>query len=349
MRFPLVDAILTLTSAPQSLLANDSTAVLDAGGLQLTVSPDITMEREDLYLSTEQVRVRYVFRNQSDRDITTRVAFPLPDVPFGPADNVALPNDKDNNFVVFSVVANGQRIEPSLEQRAISSPVETDEKVRKGPAAGTDLTARVLEAGLPLNPNLPSWKEKLRSLPHEVRERLLHENILYDTDGTADEIQPQWSLRETFHWEQTFPAGQSIPVEHSYKPVVGSSYFVGESGEKARLADYKRKYCLDSAGQTGVERLIRKAAAANSSGGDTQAYVFANEVGYILTTGANWKGSIGSFKLTIDKLEPDAIVSFCVDGTKKVGPTTFAVQQSNFAPKEDVRFVVFKLKTATGK
>lgn len=348
MRLPVVTAAFVLIGTSRAVLANDSTAVLGAGGLQLTVSTDVAMEREDLYLSTEQVRVRYVFRNHSNRDVTTRVAFPLPDVPLGPVDNVALPSDKDNNFVSFSVVANSRRVEPSLEQRAISSPVEIDGKARSGPAAGTDITAQVRQAGLPLNPNLPSWKEKLGSLSREAREGLVRDNILYDTDGTAEGLGPQWSLRETYHWEQSFPAGQSIPVEHSYKPIVGSAYFVGESGEKDRLADYKRKYCLDRAGEAGVQRLIEKAAAANAAGRDIRARVFADEVGYILTTGANWKGPIGSFKLTIDKLEPDAIVSFCINGTKKIGQTTFIVQRSNFTPSEDVRFVVFKLKPSTG-
>lgn len=345
MRLPVVVAVLALIGAPRPLSANDTTAVLDAGGLQLTVSTDIAMEREDLYLSTEQVRIRYVFRNQSNRDITTRVAFPLPDVPLGPVENVDLPNGKDNNFVSFSVVANGRRIEPSLEQRAFSLPAEPDSKARSGPRAQTDITARLLQAGLPLNPKLPSWKEKLRSLPRDARERLVRDNILDETDGSAEGLEAQWSLRETYHWEQVFPAGQSIPVEHTYKPVVGSAYFVADSATDW-LADYERKYCLDSAGRAGVQRLLNKVTAAAAR--NVRAAVLAYEVGYILTTGANWKGPIGSFRLTIDKLKPDAIVSFCLDGARKVGPTTFAMQRTNFTPKEDIRFVVFRLELPTG-
>ena len=58
-------------------LANDSTASLDAGGLNLTFNPDIRMESEDLYLSRDEVRVVYRFRNESDH-VATLVAFPLP-------------------------------------------------------------------------------------------------------------------------------------------------------------------------------------------------------------------------------------------------------------------------------
>ena len=41
------------------------------------------MESQDLYLSREEVRVVYRFRNRSDRDIATLVAFPLPSMIIG--------------------------------------------------------------------------------------------------------------------------------------------------------------------------------------------------------------------------------------------------------------------------
>jgi hypothetical protein len=65
-------------------------------------------------------------------------------------------------------------------------------------------------------------------------------------------------------------------------------------------------------------------------------------VEYILTTGANWKGPIGDFHLTIDKERPDAVLSLCMSGLKKTGATTFEVRRTNFTPKEDIRFVVFE-------
>ena len=44
---------------------------------------------------------------------------------------------------------------------------------------------------------------------------------------------------------------------------------------------------------------------------------------YVLTTGGNWAlGTIGDFKLTIDKGDPENLVSFCGENVKKTGPTT---------------------------
>lgn len=324
--------------------ANDSLATLGAGGLELTSSDDIVMEREELFLSTEEVRVRYVFRNESSEDITTRVAFPLPDVPFGPADNVDLPHMEDDNFVGFSVLVDGQPVDPELEQRAISSFVESDNLPPSPYPDDTDITDVVLKAGLQLNPNLPGWQETVTALPSDKRSQLVEQGLLY-LDGLDPETYgPQWALREAYHWEQTFPAHKPVVVEHHYQPVVGSSYLVGEDGDLNELSEeYERQYCLDSAGKAGVRRLIQKAAKANARGGD-ESYVLADEVSYLLTTGANWKGPIGHFELTIDKITPHAILSLCMDGIKKTGPTTFKVERDNFTPEEDIGFVVFHLE-----
>jgi hypothetical protein len=49
--------------------ANDSTAVLGAGGLVLTKSQDISMESEELEVGDSLIRVRYVFKNEGAADV----------------------------------------------------------------------------------------------------------------------------------------------------------------------------------------------------------------------------------------------------------------------------------------
>ena len=65
---------------PSELFANDTMATIGAGGLQFQKTDDIRMEREDLYLGLQEVRVSYVFRNLTDHDVRMTVAFPMPDV-----------------------------------------------------------------------------------------------------------------------------------------------------------------------------------------------------------------------------------------------------------------------------
>jgi hypothetical protein len=42
----------------------------------------------------------------------------------------------------------------------------------------------------------------------------------------------------------------------------------------------------------------------------------------VLKTGANWAGPIGDFRLTLNKGDPKALISFCETGVVKTGPTT---------------------------
>jgi hypothetical protein len=76
-----------------------------------------------------------------------------------------------------------------------------------------------------------------------------------------------------------------------------------------------------------------KLEAKQKAGGP---YYTEQWLSYILTTGANWSGPIGKFKLTIDKSKPQDFVSFCGKGMKKVGPTTFEISATDFTPDKDL-------------
>jgi hypothetical protein len=64
---------------------------------------------------------------------------------------------------------------------------------------------------------------------------------------------------------------------------------------------------------------------------------------YILSTANTWKGPIGQFHLTLDKLDPNAVLTLCWKGAlKKTGPTTFEFSARNFAPAQDIHLAVLK-------
>ena len=109
MVLSLLASLFSLLSPHFSASANDSTAALGAGGLTLTESADIRMASEDLSISKDLIRVRYSFVNESDKPITTRVAFPLPVVDLdalGESD-VGWPTDNLKNPVDFKVTVAG--------------------------------------------------------------------------------------------------------------------------------------------------------------------------------------------------------------------------------------------------
>lgn len=115
--------------------ANDSAAGLDGGQLVLKQADNIRMESEDLFLSMKEVRIRYEFRNTSDKDIETLVAFPLPpmpskaDVDEGNAENVTYDPASDNPLS-FVCRVDGQIVKTKVERK--------DGKAKE--VAGTTLT-----------------------------------------------------------------------------------------------------------------------------------------------------------------------------------------------------------------
>ena len=114
-------------------------------------------------------------------------------------------------------------------------------------------------------------------------------------------VQAAWVLRTTFYWEQTFPPGKEIVVEHRYKPVVGQSFFGKES---LGLDSYKTRYCADR------DFLAAAQAKLAERAGSQNPYLEEDRVSYILTTANNWASPIKSFRLVVDKGDADALVSF---------------------------------------
>ena len=58
--------------------------------------------------------------------------------------------------------------------------------------------------------------------------------------------------------------------------------------------------------------------------------------------GANWNGPIGTFRLVVDKGSTENLVSFCMNGVTKIGPTRFEVVKTDFEPTRDLDIVIVK-------
>ncbi len=76
------------------------------------------------------MRVDYVFRNTGDQDVTSIIAFPMPDIVTVPETNVAVPNYESDNFLGFTVMQDGQPITPQLQQRVSALSVDRTEQLR---------------------------------------------------------------------------------------------------------------------------------------------------------------------------------------------------------------------------
>jgi Domain of unknown function (DUF4424) len=314
----------------RSAVADDSSAALGAGGLVLSQSQDIRMADEDLRISPKAVHVRFVFANDSGKDIDTLVAFVLPDIDSGKfwGSPIGTVTDDPVNFMGFSLKADGKPVNVSVEQRAFLK--------------GRDVTEIVKSVGLPINIDLGKGNDRLVALPPAKRKLLTAAGLAeFDKADSSDNAIALWTVRTRFYWRQHFPAGKSVVLEQSYQPVTGQSFFgpMELEGKSDDSNFYSKNFCLDGSTRA---TLARKTAAAKKSKPDGGGYLNLMQTDYILSTGNNWKGPIGRLHLTLDKLVPDNVISLCWDGKlKRTGPTTFEDTRENFAPKSDIKLLVF--------
>ncbi|KAA5602115.1 DUF4424 domain-containing protein [Blastochloris sulfoviridis] len=319
----LLTASLAALSGPAG--ANDSTAELGIGGISLTVTANIEMLSEDLFISPDEVRVAYRFKNRTDKDIDTIVAFPIPEIPGGEEFYYyPLPVDDAQNFVGFTVTVDGKPVTPKVEQRATAN--------------NLDRTELLASLGIPIFPT--KAKDALDRLPDDKKREFEKLGLAYpeeDYETKTTKLVPAWNLRTTFWWEQTFPAGREVAVSHTYKPVVGATaglQFDPKTAAKDN-PDYVKKYCMDKAFLDGVQKMDAAAKKRDTIAAE-------HRLSYVLTTGANWAGNIGAFRLVVDKGRPDALVSFCGDGVKKISPTQFEMKKTDFVPEDDLKILLVK-------
>ncbi|MGB3502231.1 MAG: DUF4424 domain-containing protein [Mesorhizobium sp.] len=306
--------------------ANDTTAELETGGLVFTRTDAIEMESEDLFISRDEVRVAYKFRNVSDEDVETIVAFPMPDIDPAPETNLSIPDMSSDNFLDFKVTIDGKDMQPALDQRAFAVEVDVTDELRRN--------------AIPLFPYDDSIDRLVSAKPEDLRKDWLSRGIIAvqsydigDGKGMVDHYAPGWKLKSTYWWRMTFPTDRVVDVRHTYKPSVGGTVglnFVEDGKVGGDQIDYYRTtYCVDEA----FERAVQKAVSA--AGEDTTPY-YESWISYVLTTGGNWRSSIGKFKLTIDKGAPENLVSFCGEGVTKTGATTFEMTAEDFYPEDDL-------------
>jgi hypothetical protein len=320
---------LVLSAAPA--FANDSIAELATGGLILSRSDAVAMQSEDLYISPEKVTVDYVFHNNTDKDVDAIVAFPMPDISGDPEGMVAIPEDQSDNFLGFAVTIDGVAAQPQLEQKAY--------------ALGIDIGADLKAQNVSFNPFGDAAKVALAKLPKAMAEDWENRGIIIEdpgSDGTeANKVYtPWWQLRSTYWWRSTFPANKDVHVSHRYKPSVGGtssvSFFYDGNFQGSQYAAYKARYCMDN----NFENAVSKAAKDDPDG---YPKFYEKRIAYILTTGGNWaNGSIGKFKLTVDKGNPKALISFCGDNVKKVGPTSFEMTAQDFYPEHNIDILLLE-------
>lgn len=329
---PLSAALLVAGAMAAQAWANDTTASMGAGGLVLERTEGIVMRSEDLYVSAREIRVRYRFFNRTAHDISTIVAFPMPDVRGGSESDLGVSFDDPTEPVPFTTTVDG-----------VAAPTQVEQKAMLG---NIDYTAELAANGVPVHPYLDQTRAALAALSPAVLTRLAAQGLVEDRGYTSDDgvahpdVTPLWTLKTTHYWTQVFPAGREIGIDHRYTPAVGGTVdaLVGRDMEgdaeaqaywNGEKAIYQERYCTDA---DFVAAAGRRAAVG--------AFQPETWIDYVLVTGANWAEPIGDFRLVVDKGSPDALVSFCATEVRKISPTQFEVRHRDFVPTRDLSVLI---------
>jgi len=293
--------------------ANDTMAVGAAGGLMFVKSADVAIESEDLWISAETIRVRYRFRNRIAEPIEAMIAFPLPDIDHGSDRMIIPPVERSDNFVGFTVTVDGVPLKPTLDARAY--------------VGGTDVTETLARHRLPISrfASGRALEAAIEQLSEAAKQELAKAGIL--GEGEIDDFEPKWTLKTAFTWRQVFPPNRTVIVEHRYRPVVGGDWIQLEDLQGDRWSEF----CLDEATKIAVAKRL-----------ESQPVARVTVVEYVLTTGANWAGPIGRFRLTLDKGKRQRLLSTCIEGLKRTGATAWTVERRNFTPTEDIRLLLIE-------
>ncbi|HEX8641080.1 MAG TPA: DUF4424 domain-containing protein [Allosphingosinicella sp.] len=319
-------ALLTLAASlvlPAAAAANDGIAEREAGGLVFRTTDEIDMLSEDLFVSMDEIRVRYVFRNRTPNDVRVTVAFPLPDRDlredfYG---DIAYPRD-------FRTSVDGRPVDMQVEYRAFWNGAEQTELLNR-------LGVPIMYQGEGLEPIVAA----LSALSEGEQQRLLAIGLVepFDDPQAGRTLSPIWTVRETWYREQVFPGGREVTVEHRYRPGAGGSLGTGLVSPDIRQSEEGRatiaRYCIDEDFLRAVDRI----AARGNSG-----YMSEQRVSYILTTGAGWASPIGEFRLVVDKGSPANIVSFCGEGVRRISPTRFQMRRRDWRPTQDLHVLILR-------
>jgi hypothetical protein len=320
--------LLALSITPA--IADDGAASIAVGGLVMKREPRITMAKEVLTISVNKVTVDYYFRNDTDTDITTEVAFPMPPYSADPGDRLV----EELGFDDFKLWVNQQPVHYSVETRAFVGHRDVTQAVERSHLSLTNFGREALGE---------TEIDQIAKLPPGQRANLVKQGVL--THGQYRDY-ANWTVHKRYYWSQTFPAHATIHIRHEYTPAVGYSQvspdlLIPPSSRSARVAETagtrfnRQEFTSFCPSPEAIEKL------SHAKGLIEPAWV-----DFILTTANTWKRPIEDFTLIVERTDPKDTVSFCWDGPiKKLDANHFQAHATNLIPTHELRVGFYHLDT----
>lgn len=353
-------ALLIIILASSPAWANDSAASVATGGLVQKREVRIAMQKELLTISETKITVEYEFLNDTDQDVTTEVAFPIPR--YDPCDMTSAGGPTP--FDDFKLWVEGELVAYKTEAKALLKGKDVSALASKYhldiPSGG-----HCREVDEPKSHLSSAHVFDVEKLSVSDQHKLIEYGLISKLNEIYEGQLALWQVDKQYHWKQTFPAHRIIHIRHEYKPAVGFSGvsrkeieplifkqpLKGDIGQKQTdsldrypsTEDVKneiRGICVDRK----LYEALGKPSKADKEDGDWVGFTW---VDYILTTANTWKTPIRDFQMIIERPPTDGtrrnLVSFCWDGpVKKVDANHFLVQQKDFVPTKEMHVGFFR-------
>jgi len=310
----LVGAALLACAVGTPAFAQEPDFSTGAGGLVIDAGDRIEILSQDLYISRQAVRLRYVLRNRTANEVTIPIRFPLPD---------------------RGITRHQFELRWPADFRTSVDGVPVTLQPRRRALLGTEDHSDLLtQLGVPISHLDAGYEpvlQALAALPRDAQARLATLGLveISETQGGAPLLNPLWTVRESWQWEQAVPAGRDLVVDHSYTPGLAGAVNVGMASHAIRNSESGqeqiRRYCLDDAFLAGVDRLA--ALDAQDPSIAESWFTFFHGSGPV----------VGEYRLVVDRGDERTLASFCGEGARPAGPTQVELRRSNWRPEGALR------------
>ena len=322
------------------VFADDGSARIGASGITFVKNNDISMIKEILAISTSHINAEYWLMNDSQKDLKTTMAFPMPAYCSTSSEYDQCPEAPTK---VFSTLVDGQAVDAKQVRQAMLKGKDITNDLR---ALGlTDLQLFFIASG-------KEQQEKRRKVPicfftDSGQEYVLSDKQktgLYQLKALDDYGCPAWTVVQTYYWDLDIPAKKTVHIEHDYdySPYAGSAYDPG-NGSLLFQNRSNDEACLNDGTGDRIESRIQALKAKTG-----RVWVDVHSVEYILWTARTWKGPIGEFVLRIkmdpdiakkfknpEKHRPEQFLSLCFPGKPKlIDSLTYEFTQENYVPPD---------------
>jgi hypothetical protein len=317
--------ILYIVNIPNLAIANEMPLEgFPANGIVVRNERNIQIDREDLFISSRKIEVSYIFRNYSNKDIASVVAFPIPSYKYDPTGIIKYPVHGD-----FTVEVNGVRKKCSEITRAFINGKDCTDKLK-------NLNASIKDFKIGWEDKHHVFSGNFFMLTKATQKKLIDAGVVkIDEEMQEPYAMPAWSVVTTYYWTQTFPANTTTAIKHTYTPNPSDDmYYMNEgkahslSRKAYSMAELSKLHCLNKE----IMQWVKKEKYA----------IRLNTIDYILTTANHWKQPIKEFHLIIEgdqASDTNERPSTCFGGNRlvQVKDNRYEVTIKNFIPKEEIK------------